>query len=164
MTAITTPQGQYQRLLDSNDASGAALSYPSPEVWSPSRAGVFDPGRMNSLVIVPFGTDTADQVFDLRIVGWSPAQVGNVEAVPIELVTVQCTLCTVTGHADGLGSDQHYCDEITYQSGDSDVKIISPGSNRVAWFVVDFLGVQLAEAIFGTDGTAASANLVYRSI
>ena len=164
MSTITTPNNPLSLLLPSN-ATDSSWPTRNSQTSKPSDDGIIQPDGMNQLIVMPFGKDTADQLFDMRLIGWSHAETAAAkEWVPAEIVTVRCTLGTATGASGGvIGSDQHWCDTITYQSGASGVTIISPGNNERAYLVADFWGFELLEILFNRD-TAASANALYRRI
>jgi hypothetical protein len=164
-------------------ASGAAVvlsanatdaSFPSRPATKtrPSGAGVIDLANNgnitpNALRVQFYGTDTADQTFKCRILGWNkiPRQANSEDLyIACVLCEVTCTLGTGTGVANTpVNSSQLIVDTITLATGfndDVDVSITSPTGNIPAHLILDTKGCELVEFIFDRNSSAASANAI----
>lgn len=122
----------------------------------------------NALVVVPYGTDAADETFDLKVVGWSRVVVGGiVEWVPTEIIVVTVTLGTASGAAGGvIGDSALWADAIAggdTPKGDTDRQIPTVTANTIAWFQVNTRGVEKVQFLF-KNTTSASANCLFRFI
>lgn len=138
----------------------------------PSGTGVYDVSSngnitCNALRVQFFGTDTADQTFKCRILGWNkiPATASTADLyVPCVLCEVTCTLSTFAGVAGtAINASQLIVDTITLATGfndDVDVSITSPTGNIPAHLIVDTKGCELVEFIFDRNSSAASANAI----
>lgn len=120
----------------------------------------------NWLLLRPFGTDAADETFDMRVYGWRAA-VADDGAHSYEfqlLAQFACTLGSAQGAAECLiGSSDFEVDTITLTHGASaDVQIVSPGGDlRGAWCAVDMRGCVWPQVDFDTGASAASANALW---
>lgn len=164
MSWIETPSTSLFRALAANSTDASFDSLVST-VTQPTGSGVWDTGRKNSLIVVPYGTDAADEAFGLKVVGWCKVVSGGVtEWVPTEIITVAVTLGAATGAADGvIGGTALWADAITFTSGDSAYEIPTVTADTIAWLNVDVRGVEKVQFLFETD-TAASANCLFRFI
>ena len=148
----------FSRALVSNSA---ATSFASkiPTLVEPTGAGVISlpsAGGPKFVVLVPFGTDAANEAFDMKVVGWSYSSDGV--WIPFTLLTV----AVVLGSAAVSGLTNHFlADTITYTAGDDEAKIISPANDTVAHVLLHTRGFKKLEYDFDL-GTAAAANCYYR--
>lgn len=151
------------RLDNSTDAS-----YPSkvPTLTQPSGAGVVNPprageGSRKMMQIVPFGTDAADEVFGIRIIGWR--QTGGELYIPIKLAELTCTLGTTPGVATAdIDENQFFADTIAVAFGNDkvDVEFLSPGDNTVASAIINTKGCPYVEILFDMNSTASGNALI----
>ncbi len=124
-----------------------------------------------SLMLKPFGTTTANQVFAIRLWGITVADdyVGSTYTQSFEttrLCELACTLGSKAGAANTLvGTSDLFCDTIAITEGLTDVvKIFTPEDNvKEAWAWIDHLafdqiGIEFSE----TD--AVTMNTLYRFV
>ena len=141
----------------------------------PSGDGVVDllteavsPGAKipNGIVFRPFGTDANDEVFNLRVYGWSQ-EIKTKSWENILLAELAITLGNIQGTADCAITDNDFEADtiaITYGNSNVSVEAVSPVNNvRGASVRMDIFGSQILQFDFDMD-TAASGNLIYRMI
>lgn len=158
--SLQTFAEDFTKLLDTN-ATNASFSSKVPTTTKPSGDGVLEVEKNNNLLVVLFGTDAANETFDARIIAWS--KVATLW-VPTPVVTVSCTLSTVTGVSGATVTNSNFfVDTISLSSGDSDTKLVSPANNTIGYVLLDVVGAELAEIQFDMTG-AASANALTRRI
>lgn len=112
---------------------------------------------IDTLILVPFGTNAANEVFDMRVWGWRP--IGSLW-IPVLLCELNCTLSATTGVSGYDVADTDYlCDTltITYGNDGTDVAVVSPANDLVAHAIVDVKGFAKVQIIFNID-TSATAN------
>lgn len=112
-------------------------------------------------VLLPFGTDAADEIFAMRVTGWS--RVSGLW-VPVTLAELTCTLGTTTGVASYTPANTRYfADTLAIVTGTAGqgVAITSPADNSIAHAIVDLKGCEKVEVTFDLD-TAAGANCLVR--
>lgn len=121
----------------------------------------------NMLKLVPYGTDTNNLTFSMRVIGWSKLDEGDKNTtiwIPIILGEVSCTLSSsCTGVAGGIiPAATYFCDTIavTYGTSGIDLSVTSPAADIPAHVVVDTKGCQFVEVQFDMTG-AASGNALY---
>lgn len=150
------------RATASTATSFAALA---PTTTKPSGDGVVPIGKTSAtsrtfLLLLPIGTDAANETYDMRVSGWGV--IGTLW-VPRHLVTVSVTLGTQVGVAGTNVTDSTYfADTITYSKGDEATRISSPADNTIAWVRVDMQGCSLAKVEFDSTGSA-TANALYHT-
>lgn len=106
------------------------------------------------LVVIPYGTDQADETFDFRLVGWR--RIGDLW-VPAVLYEATATLGTMTGVSGEKVTDSHLlADTLSASHNPGDPVTSSPADNTPAFAVVDAQGFERVAVQFKT-GTAASA-------
>lgn len=143
-----------------------------PQANKPSGPGVFDLfdgglGLATQYVmpkyvqVVPFGTDLADETFDLRVWGWSkvhnPGGADHGRWVPQLLLDLAVTLGTA---AQGE-ADHFLADTLSITQGDGDAPVISPQNNTPASAILHLRGCEVIQFDFAR-GTAAAANAYWR--
>lgn len=143
-------------------------SYPSklPTLTQPSGAGVINPPRTGEysrgvMQIIPYGTDAADEVFGVRVIGWR--QTAGELYIPIKLAELTCTLGTAVGVATAdVDENQLFADTIAVAFGNDgvDVENLSPADNTVASAIVDTKGCPYIEILFDMDSAASGNALV----
>lgn len=145
-------------LGDANNGTGSAI------IEAGSLIGVTAQNKLN---IVPFGTGADDSTFSVRVICWR--KFGNDALtwiwVPVNLVELLCTICTVPGVAGTLVDGTHnFCDTIVVTTGSAlggelaNESINSPGNNTIAHAVIDMKGAQFIELSFSTGNSATAAN------
>lgn len=124
----------------------------------------------NVVLVIPFGTDTADQTFKFRLIGWrlaverdSEEKLATAIWIPVTLGEFTATLGTSPGLAGTvIGSTQLFADTIalsgTSGNDDIDISITSPADNTIAHVKVDLAGFQKLEITFDRNSSAASCN------
>jgi hypothetical protein len=115
------------------------------------------PQQDDLLWFKPWGTNAANETFDLRLWGWTH-DLANGQWEPALLLELNVTLGDIAASKGSLSFD---ADTIVLAKGDSTAKIISPGNDLPASVVVDVLGFHLLE--FDFDSTAsATSSVLYR--
>jgi hypothetical protein len=159
---VDTLLSQYIKALSANSTDTSFDQ--APTTTKPSGDGVIEARRFgeftnSTLLVVPYGVGSADDTFDLRVIGWRCI---DTLWVPTILCQVACTLGTATG-VDGAAVDnsESFADTISltspYGTSGVDVQVSSPADNTVGHFLVDAKGHELIEFCFDL-GTADSAN------
>ena len=121
----------------------------------------------NAVVLVPFGTGSNDQTFDIRVYGWNRSS-GDLW-YPTMLIELTCTISTALPGVAGADviATEYFADEIVpdvTNTGTDNYELISPKSSiGVAKVIVDHFGSELIELQFDLL-TAAGANALYRFI
>lgn len=146
-------------------------SYPTRGITAiePTGDGVIDTAKQgaysqNSLFLVPYGTTTAVQTFNMRVLGWR--SVGSAATniwVPVPIAELTCVLSTMAGIAGGaVNASQLVCDTISLVAGTATLglscEIVSPTGNIACHAVVAIKGFQKVELIFNMESSAVSAN------
>jgi len=154
-----------QKFTKVRAANSTDSSYPSrvPTLTQPSGAGVISPPRTGEysrgvMQIIPYGTDAADETFNIRIIGWR--QTGGNLFIPVKLAELSCTLGSAVGVATAdVDQTQFFADTIgvTFGNDGVDVENLSPTDNTVASAIVDTKGCPYVEILFDMNA-AASAN------
>lgn len=113
-------------------------------------------------LIKPYGTGDANDVFNLRVIGWRRAQNGQFFTwLPDILADLVCTLGAATGYAGGLvAATDLMVDTITITSEPTmtadvtptgTLTIFSPANDLQAYAIVPLMGAELLELIFDMD-------------
>lgn len=153
--------------------SSTDSSFPSkiPTTTEPVNDGVIDlldgATVCNHLLLLPIGTDTNNQTFDLRLIGWRKI---STLWIPVPLIQVACTLGNITGvNASAVENEEFFCDTLTLTLGNDDVtvELISPAGASLADIIghalVDVKGFRKVEPIFDR-GTAVTCNCLYAKL
>lgn len=129
--------------------------------------GVYVPKFLN---IVPYGTDTNNQTFSLRVWGWNRASLITTPLwVPTLLVELVGTLSNAIDYT-ALTAGAYGCDTITATYGATDektlgVSLISPTTDiGQASALVHLRGAEYIEFAFKTGGSAVSMNAHWRCV
>lgn len=148
-----------------------------PTAAKPSGSGVFDlfdaangiatePYVPESLQLFPYGSDTANQTFGLRLWGWS--RTTDDVWVPHLLADLSCTLASIDAAA--LTAGNLMADTIAVTTGGAVAggdgsDVISPTGDVPASLLVALRGCELIEfdADTGTP-TAVNANCLWRAV
>ena len=156
-------------------ANATDTSFPTRNATTtePTGTGVIDVSNngnvtRNALRVEFHGTDTADQTFKCRILGWNKIPKGSSTYdlwKYIVLAEVTCTLGTKTGVASTpVNASQLIVDTITLATGYNSnvaVEVVSPTGQEPAHIVIDTKGCQKIEFIFDRNSSAVSCNAVY---
>jgi hypothetical protein len=143
---------------------------------SGTAASVIDCGwggvvSQNGLLVMPYGTGDNDDVFALRVIGWTV--VGNDSStwvwVPMILAEITCTMSSTIPGVSGrdVVATEYFCDTLSMVTGNEDVSvdITSPTGDVGAHFVVDLKGCQKVELTFDTTtGDPTGANALIRFV
>lgn len=164
------------RLLAANDTTaGTSIADPADTATDPiGTTGVIDMTggdeaagfEANGLVLVPYGTDTAAETFLMSAFAISKVLVGGVPIWTYHLLaSFTCTLCTKAA-STVIGASALYCDTITLGVGNSNVsvEVVSPTGNQAGHVVLDTKGAMAVALKFARNGSAASANCLYRKV
>jgi len=113
-------------------------------------------GLKNSLVLMPFGTDTDNDSYDLYVYGWYETASGNYASTA--LLKVTCFLGATQGVAntDILAAD-FACDVFTDPSGTASVKIYDAPNAGQGHIVIDVDGCPVAQVIGNIDSGGTDA-------
>lgn len=115
-----------------------------------------------AVVVYPYGTGDADDVFDMKVLGWR--KVGTLW-IPVPLVTLTCTLGAGVGVSGAAVTDsEKFCDTVTAAGGISNVsyQLFSPTGDLVAHALVWTNGCDKLEFIFdATTGSPTGMNALW---
>lgn len=154
-------------LGDAGTATGASVI----QVANNNGSGGLTPCH---LLVLPYGTGDANDVFDLRVIGWR--RIGSGQAphtlwVPSILAGLTCTLGAGTGVAGSpVVATEKLVDTITVTAGmeptitadttnQGTLIISSPAGDLTAWALVPLYGVEKVELTFDmTTGDPTNAN------
>lgn len=175
---ISTRAEPLSRLLGANDATaGTAIADPADTLTDPTgTAGTIDlaalgPDAANALRIHPFGVGGATNTFLMAVYGCDKVLAAGPGTAPawhyFLLAGFTCTLGTKTGVAgSAVGANQNYCGTIALLVGNANVstETLSPNTNNEAHVLVDCKGSQFVKVLFAMNGSATSANCVYRRV
>ena len=158
MSVYGTPiKNPYKKLFSSNQ-SDSSFDSKTPTTTKPSGGGIVT-GLGSKAGLIFFGTDAANETFDVRVWGWSSVE--DSLWVPFLLADVTCTLGSTQGVAGEAITDSDFIvDTITGNSGDAGREIISPTGDLVASLHVENRGANRLEVEFDMTG-AADANALY---
>jgi len=164
------------------DASGVAANatnatFPSkvPTITKPSGAGVIelcspDKGAVaqNGIVLIPYGTGSDNNTFELRVIGWRLVTNDEGKAglwIPVLLVELHCTLSAAVGVAGAtVVNTERFADTISLTTGNDDVSvdIVSPTGEIIAHAMLDLKGFNLVETTFSINsGGTTDMNCLY---
>lgn len=151
------------------NATDTSFASKVPTVTRPSGEGVVDIRKSgygaDELILIPFGTGDADDVFDMKVIGWK--QVGDLW-IPVPLLLATCTLGTAVGvDGEGVDDSEKFCDTVTASFGVSNVsyQLFSPTNNTVAHIRAKANGFDLVEFCFEfSTNDPTGANCLYAAI
>ncbi len=168
------------RTTNATDTSFASKIYTTTE---PSGAGVWNlndtPGSGAvvpcHVLVVPFGTGDADDVFDMRVIGWRRIGSGlkpDVAWVPTILFSLTCTMGTHVGVAlSPVVATEFFADTIVVLSEPTvtadvtragTVEVYSPANNTVAWAMGALRGCEKVEFTFdATTNDPSGTNCLF---
>ncbi len=157
----------FRDVLSSNSTS-TAFTAKTPTATEPSGTGVLDFTAIGvrttyevpeTLVVVPYGTDAANETFAMRIWGWTQDESDSIW-IPRLLSGVACTLGNVSYAAKG--TNHFLCDTVTSVVDGAGHTLRSPTSDLAsAQIEVPTQGVRKIELDFDSTG-AAAMNALYR--
>lgn len=157
MVELSTTARDRVKVLSTNSTDSSAPTF-QETLTQPSGAGVLNTAGANQLLISPFGTDAANEVFDIYVVGWWHLKLSYGYNI---LLKATCTISAEAGVAGGDVIDTDlYCDAIASASGIATRVINATVADTPAVALIDLLGCSWVEFKFDTD-TAASANALY---
>jgi len=148
----------WQKVLSAN-ADTASWAAKIARVGAPTLGtGVFDVTRADRLILMPFGTDTADQQFSMRVWGWRQvAGVADGFWTPTIIAQVKCTLCTAAGVASRVvASTELFCDYIELTNGLA--LLSSVPANTAAQAEFSIATYERIEVAFYIEGSAVDCN------
>lgn len=175
---LSTPINLLQKVLSSDSSSASFTALAATRTDPTGGTGVLtvpdrNCGRDNSaskvspngLLLVPYGTNSDGDLFNMRISGWTRAVDSSgtlIEWVPMGIAQFQCTIGAGTGASGGLGTSALYCDNISLTWGFG-ANLSSPtGLDLNGAVLVDVMGSELVQVQFDLDTGAASMNALYR--
>jgi hypothetical protein len=169
---VPIPSSNSVPLLRSHATNATSTSFAvrADTVTEPTGDGVIDIRQAVEtptwIMLMPYGTGDADDVFDVRVIGWRKS--GGAWTAT-RLVQFTATLGTKTGIAGGLvGASELYADTITAGSiGAENVsyRISSPVDNASAYVFLDTCGCQKIEILFdATTGSPTGMNCLYAQV
>lgn len=156
----------------------ATLTEPSGDAGTATGASVLQlSDGPNGIVpckalLIPYGTGDANDVFDMRIIGWRRVGSGprpDVLWIPHILASLTCTIGAATGvAASPVVATELFVDTITILSEPTitadttrqgTVMTYSPANDTIAWAIVDLQGCEKLELTFDTTtGDPTGAN------
>lgn len=160
----------YQRALTTN-STAASFSALVAEAAAPGRSetrAVFSTlnnqgrQRWNTLVVLPYGGNTDNDVMNIKVAGWNQTSSGR-----LWVPEVKCELaCTMSSSLPGLaGNDvvatEFFCDTLTLTTG---VAVLYTGTANVdiAYFKVGISGFEFVEILFDLSTNADQMNALVR--
>jgi len=157
-------------------ANQTDASFPNkiPTLTEPTGNAVIDLSTggevINNIIIVPFGTDAADETFKLRCIGWwfiGTKGSGTEVWIPILLSEVTCTLSATVGVATGdIDNTEFFVDTLVLDTGNANIstEIVSPTGDEIAHIVQDVKGFAKSELTFDRNSSAASCNALVKKM
>lgn len=177
---IETRSTDLTKLLTANSTvADASISEPAWTATQPATGpttGVIDmsltgQSSANALKFFPFGAGVATNTFLLSVFGWDLVHPRLTQHSGIWiswlLASFTCTLNTVAGvPGTEVDENQLACGTIALVVGNANVsnEILSPTGNLVASILLDTQGAKLVQPKFATNGSATSANTLYRKV
>lgn len=127
------------------------------------------------LLIIPFGTDAANEQFHMRVTLFKQVRIGSLSTatltlyVPYSVGTFECTTGALTGVASSpVAATENFCDTVTEVGttwDDNFVTVKSPVDDITALIRIDTRGYDLFQVDFDMDaagGTdAVGCNFIY---
>jgi hypothetical protein len=164
---IETSMTGWKKLLSANgtDTSFAARK---STLTRPSGSGVIDAGdgtfTRNAILLRPFGTDTNNNTFLLRVLGWNLEISTNSWEYAL-LADLSVTLGNIQGTAGcAIAAADFEADTITEATA-MGVDLYSPTADvRGAFCRIDTQGAQIIEILGNRNSSAATWNTLYRFI
>jgi hypothetical protein len=154
--------------------AATTTSFPSKVVTTtrPTNDGVHVLGTSVGIVVVPYGTGDANDVFEMHILLWRSMGAGSSLCwVPTRVSATPfiCTLGTFAGSggASQLATTDLICDTITntdatLTSQSMNVSLNSPADNTAGYIVATTFGAEMIEFIFDTTtGDPTGANCLW---
>jgi len=134
-----------------------------PTTNEPSGNGVYDPSAFgpvpNTILVLPCGTDAANEAFDMRIIGWSKDNQATPVWIPVPLFQGTVTLGNIVGYT----GSRFLADTIaaaSWVNTNTSVEVVSPTGDIPAHIHVDIKGFTLIEFLFDLDSAAGANALV----
>jgi hypothetical protein len=163
-------------------ANSTASSFTAkiPTATAPSGNGIFDltdpqygmgvNGRVpDRILVVPFGGNSNDETFDMRVWGWSRTVGADGTAVWLPQLLAQ--LSVVLGNIDGsaIAANMLIADTITVTYGLADertlgLSVMSPANDVPAAAYIGLRGCERIEFDFDLTGTGDAANCFWRGV
>jgi hypothetical protein len=165
-TAIGAPVGSLGKAQATN-STDAAYAARLPTATKPARSDTRaviprGPGVTDAtLEVVPYGTDSDNDVINVIVLGWS--RTTNGLWVPRTVCEVQATLSgTLVGVAgQDVAATEFFADTLSLTSGTALLRQ-GTGNQDIASFLCDVSGFELVELIFKLGAGAASQNALVR--
>lgn len=163
---------EFRRALTANHTAATAFSTKLPVAALPTSLGFFSgidhrlatagvkgygPRR---IMVVPFGTDAANETFDMRIWGWSKVTGADLY-IPHLIADLAITLGAVA--ATPVGALHLLADTIVVTKAEPNIIVSSPANDTPGFALVHLHGAQHVEFEFKV-GTAAAANCYWRTV
>ncbi len=161
------------------NATTSSITVPVPTVTLPSGDGFIQMGQggatqggsaPSGIKIIPYGVGSAGLIFSLGVYGWSEVNSGLGNTLlwtPHLLAQFNCTLGAVPGIAGtDVNASQLFCNTIALAVGNGNVsnEIISPTGTSIAHCIVNSKGCRFLQLLFGTGGSATSANALVATL
>jgi hypothetical protein len=165
----------YERIRTTN-ATNTSFASKVPTITEPSGDGIRSLcGKMGGTVpckafIVPFGTGDANDVFDMRVIGWTRIGSGTVVLwIPTIIASFTCTLGAATGVAGApVVATELFCDTIVILSEPTvtadvtrtgTVSVYSPAADLIGLIELNMPPVEKLEFSFdATTGDPSGMN------
>lgn len=173
-----------RKALTSNSTAADFATAPVPTTTEPVHSeanGIFNlydgglgigvNGRVPQwLLLLPYGGNASDDIFNMRVYGWSKTALGGVDTiwVPQLLAQLQCTLGS-TDWSAGLGANMKPVDTITATYGITDektlgVSLMSPANELPACAWIHLRGCEKIQFDFDRDTGGDAANCFWRAV
>lgn len=176
MSAVHDIYSMLQKIRPINSAD-TSFGSRVPTVTQPSGTGVFAIGQNlgpQRLKLIPYGVGDDNDVFAMRIIGWSRTVEAPTIWIPCVIGELTCTMGGIVGVAGASIVDtERFCDTIAVVSqgktSDTDgggaaassgqIELFSNANDLVAFAVIAVNGYQMVELTFDmTTGNPTNAN------
>ena len=153
----------WQKLLSANSTS-ASFTARVPTLTQPTGTGVVAvPPGMTRVIVMPFGTDAANETGKLQLWGWSAVRSpsgGKVLWIPRPICELTATLGTAAGVAGSeVDENQLFADTLVADKGVGvDYDFLD---NTTAMLSASLIEDALLEVQFSLNSSSASLNTLY---
>lgn len=161
--------GKFHTALTTNSTS-TAFTAQNATTTEPSGTGKFDlfstlyrgqNGVPEWLKLIPFGTNGADDTFDMRVYGWNATDAATPIYVPQLLADVSVVLSAIT--FTPYAADTFLADAITVNDGSADngpwQSVISPAEDLVASIIIPTRGCRYISFDWDLAGAQEGASM-----
>ncbi|KKM90315.1 hypothetical protein LCGC14_1239930 [marine sediment metagenome] len=163
-----TAGGPWNKILDANSTATSFATWATIANMVATATGIIDVSinnrkKPNMVEALFFGTDAADETFNVRIGAFDPSS-DETHHIGRQIAVLAATLGAAIGLASSLvDENQFFADTLDFTSGDPLARIISPGDDTVASFMFDARGAEFIRFEFDRV-LAAECNGLWRYV